>query len=110
MSGKKDSTRHTAAGELEDTSGIERAPRARSSASMSERRLHLVHNEQRRGASMRAGLPAQRPGQGAGMLDRSLQERIGAVLRESFADIENEPLPERLSKLIAALHGEEKRR
>jgi hypothetical protein len=42
------------------------------------------------------------------MLDRSLQERIGAILRESFADIEQEPLPERLSKLIEALHREEK--
>jgi hypothetical protein len=44
------------------------------------------------------------------MLDRSLQERIGAILRESFADIEQAPLPERLSKLIEALHREEKRR
>ena len=110
MSGKKDSTRYTSAEGIEDTDSIERAPRARSSASMSERRLHLVHNAQRGGASMRARPSGQRPAQGAGMLDRSQQERIGAILRESFADIEKEPLPERLSKLIAALHGEEKRR
>jgi hypothetical protein len=44
------------------------------------------------------------------MLDRAQQERIGAALRESFADIEKEPLPNRLSKLIDALHLEEKRR
>jgi hypothetical protein len=31
-------------------------------------------------------------------------------LRESIADIEKEPLPERLSKLIEALHREEKHR
>jgi hypothetical protein len=110
MSGKNDSTRYTAAGGIADASGIERTPQARSSATMSERRLHLVHNEPSIGRSMQAGPPSHRSPKGAGMLDRSQQERIGAVLRESFADIEKEPLPERLSKLIEALHREEKHR
>jgi hypothetical protein len=59
------------------------------------------------------GKAGQRPAGGSRpprMLDRAQQERIGAALRESFADIEKEPIPERLSKLIDALHQEEKRR
>jgi hypothetical protein len=110
MSGKKDSTRYTAAEGIAEAAGIEHPPQARSTATVSERKLHLVHNEPSRGGSMRAGPPSQRPPKGAGMLDRSQQERIGAVLRESFADIEKEPLPERLSKLIKDLHKEEKHR
>jgi hypothetical protein len=45
----------------------------------------------------------------AGMLDRSLQQRIGAILRDSFTDIEREPLPERLIKLMEALRARERR-
>ena len=108
MSGKKDSTRHTASGGIVETSRIERAPPTRCSAVMSEQRLYLVEKESNGGTTQ--GGPSRSPPQGTGILDRSLQERIGAVLRESFADIENEPLPERLSKLIDALHGEEKHR
>ena len=79
-------------------------------AVVTERRLQLVRNEHYREGSTRAGPPSQRAGKRTVMLDRSLQERIGAVLRESFADIEQASLPERLSKLIEALHREEKRR
>ena len=79
-------------------------------AVVTERRLQLVRSEHYREASTRSGPPSQRAGKRTVMLDRSLQERIGAILRESFADIEQAPLPERLSKLIEALHREEKRR
>jgi len=82
---------------------------AEATAVIAERRLQLVRNEHYREASTRSGPPAQRAKRTV-MLDRSLQERIGAILRESFADIEQAPLPERLSKLIEALHREEKRR
>ena len=43
-------------------------------------------------------------------LDRSLQKRIGSVLRESFADIEKGALPERLQDLIKALQAKEQSR
>ena len=82
---------------------------AQATAVITERRLQLVRNEHYREASTRSGPPSQRAKRTV-MLDRSLQERIGASLRESFADIEQAPLPERLSKLIEALHREEKRR
>jgi hypothetical protein len=123
MSGKKDSTPYTTAGAVAGVSGPARGeargePRAQSrghgvsqeAAVATERRLQLVRNEHYREASTRSGPPSQRAGKRTVMLDRSLQERIGAILRESFADIEQAPLPERLSKLIEALHREEKRR
>ena len=140
MSGKKDSTPYTAAGAVAGASGPARGeargePRAvsrgdprghghaeghsgghgaghggaQATAVITEGRLQLVRNEHYREASTRSGPPSQRAKRTV-MLDRSLQERIGAVLRESFADIEQAPLPERLSKLIEALHREEKRR
>jgi Anti-sigma factor NepR len=84
--------------------------RAAQASLVAARRLQLVRNDRYREASTRTGPPSQRAGKRTVMLDRSLQERIGAILRESFADIEQEPLPERLSKLIEALHREEKRR
>jgi hypothetical protein len=43
-------------------------------------------------------------------LDRSLQKRIGSVLRDSFADFEKEALPERLQDLIKALQAKEQSR
>jgi hypothetical protein len=83
---------------------------SQAAAVVTERRLQLVRNEHYREASTQSGPPSQRAGKRTVMLDRSLQERIGAILRESFADIEQAPLPERLSKLIEALPREEKRR
>ena len=114
MPGKEDSTRGTAAEAVAEGAVADRheqplqGPRTRLSVIMGERRLHLVRNEADRKGSW--GRPASRPAKGAGMLDRALQERIGAILRDSFADIEQEPLPERLSKLVEALRTQEKRR
>jgi Anti-sigma factor NepR len=50
----------------------------------------------------------QRQREKGATLDRSLQARIGSVLRESFTDIEREPLPERLEDLIRQLQAGEK--
>jgi hypothetical protein len=44
------------------------------------------------------------------VLDRSLQKRIGSALRESFASIEQEALPEHLQDLIKALQAKEQSR
>ncbi len=45
-----------------------------------------------------------------GYLDRALQARIGSILRDSFTDIEREPLPERLQELVKALQDGDKPR
>ena len=59
----------------------------------------------------RAGQPKnQRASNKEAFLDRSLQKQIGSVLRDSFADIEKEALPERLQDLIKALQAKERPR
>ncbi len=45
-----------------------------------------------------------------GMLDRSLQAQIGRQLRAIFADIAEEPVPDRFLELLEALEAREKRR
>ncbi len=46
----------------------------------------------------------------AGMLERSLQARIGRQLRAIFADVADEPVPKRFSKLLEELAAREKQR
>jgi hypothetical protein len=60
--------------------------------------------------NMQTGQPSEDPRKAVGMLERSIQQRIGSILRDSFTDIEQEPLPERLAKLMEALRAQEKRR
>jgi hypothetical protein len=59
-------------------------------------------------STMQQPPPRQRPRQKGATLDRSLQARIGSVLRESFNDIEREPLPDRLQDLIEELQAGDK--
>ena len=46
----------------------------------------------------------------AGMLERSLQAQLGRQLRTIFADVAEEPVPERFIKLLEELEAREKRR
>ena len=45
-----------------------------------------------------------------GLLDRTIQAQIGRMLRDLFSDAAEEPVPERLVRLLEALDGEEKLR
>lgn len=42
------------------------------------------------------------------MLDRELQFKIGQMLRDIFSDVAQEPVPERLIKLLEALETRER--
>ena len=44
------------------------------------------------------------------MLDRSIQSQIGRTLRTYFADVANEPIPDRFERLLEALEAKEKQR
>lgn len=44
------------------------------------------------------------------MLDRALQARIGAMLREVYADVAKAPVPDRFVALLKALPDEDKPR
>lgn len=50
------------------------------------------------------------PEKHAAMLDRALQARIGAMLREVFCDVANAPVPDRLVGLLEALAAKDKSR
>jgi hypothetical protein len=44
------------------------------------------------------------------MMDKRLQEQLGRQLRAIFADVAEEPVPERFIRLLEALEAKEKRR
>ena len=54
--------------------------------------------------------PAARPNKSKGMLDRSVQGQIGRMLRDVFADVADEAVPERFVKLLEALEFKETQR
>jgi Anti-sigma factor NepR len=84
-------------------------------------RLRLVYNrdaiiynpDAQEGAhrmKSRSSSPAPAPAKVNGMLDRELQGKIGRMLRDIFSDVAQEPVPERLVKLLEALEAREKGR
>jgi hypothetical protein len=115
MAGKDDGTRQTAPGGASETTEIAGAvpmPETQPEPATAVPKLHVVRDEDNLDgqANMQTEPPPERgPRKTAGMLDRSLQQRIGAILRDSFTDIEREPLPERLTKLMEALRAQERR-
>ncbi|HWE17368.1 MAG TPA: NepR family anti-sigma factor [Hyphomicrobiaceae bacterium] len=44
------------------------------------------------------------------MLDRTVQAQIGRLLRDVFADVADEPVPDRFVTLLAQLEAKEKPR
>jgi hypothetical protein len=118
MSGKDDTTRQTAPGGAADATETAGQPEPAAAG----RRLHVVklanwdNLADNLGGQLSgqlnmptAPLSERGPRKTAGTLDRSLQQRIGAILRDSFTDIEREPLPEQLTKLMEALRALEQR-
>jgi hypothetical protein len=70
------------------------------------RHLYLVYS-----ADASEGLPVVKSaptGQSRnGRLDRSVQVQIGRLLRDAFADVAEEPVPERFVALLEALQAKE---
>jgi hypothetical protein len=92
---------------------------AKSSGGGSQSRLRIVHSaaqaEQPRGGPQRVDMrPSDRlyPGldRPPAMLDRTVQAQIGRLLRDVFADVAGEPVPERFVTLLAQLESKEKPR
>ena len=48
------------------------------------------------------------PAQNSAMLDRALQARIGALLREVYSDVATSPVPDRFVSLLNALSDKDK--
>jgi hypothetical protein len=87
--------------------------KAKSSAMLPQPHLRLVHSTDAKDppADMRSpdrrSHSSDRP---PAMLDRSVQAQIGRLLRDVFADVAGEPVPERFIDLLAKLETTEKPR
>lgn len=83
---------------------------------MDERTLHLTGDDH---DPQDSKTPAEPPSEalepatephGSGMLDRSLQAKLGSQLRAIYSDVANEPVPERFVRLLEELEAREKPR
>jgi hypothetical protein len=72
--------------------------------------LYLVHSaEAPQGPTiMKRPSTARTHNNQKGMLDRSVQVQIGRLLRDVFADVAEEPVPERFVRLLELLEIKEK--
>jgi hypothetical protein len=73
-------------------------------------RLRIVYNRDAQEGAHSMKSRSQTPATPNGMLDRELQGKIGRMLRDIFSDVAQEPVPERLVKLLEALEAREKNR
>jgi hypothetical protein len=85
----------------------------KSSEGGSQPHLRIVHSADRSQAPS-ASTPQPRRRQASdrapAMLDRTVQAQIGRLLRDVFADVADEPVPDRFITLLAQLEAKEKPR
>jgi anti-sigma factor NepR-like protein len=80
------------------------------SAAVASRHLYIVHSaDAPKSPSIMKSPPMPRQGKSNGMLDRSVQVQIGRMLRDVFADVAEEPVPERFVMLLEALQAKEQK-
>jgi len=79
-----------------------------SAAVASRHHLYIVHSaDVPKSPSIMKGPTKRHQGKPNGMLDRSAQVQIGRMLRDAFADVAEEPVPERFVMLLEALQAKE---
>jgi len=86
------------------------APDRPSNQGLATRQLYIVHSADSPGhpPQMKRQPPPQRRSRSRGMLDRSVQGQIGRLLRDVFAGVAEDPVPDRFVKLLEALEAKEK--
>lgn len=73
--------------------------------------LHIVHSAERSPSAHPSGSSSATARDGPpAMLDRSVQAQIGRLLRDVFADVAREPVPDRFVRLLAELQTKEEPR
>lgn len=100
MAGNDSSTRQP------EPAGVPEGGTQRPREMMNDKKLPLV----REGHNSEGQLDTLREASPPGMLDRSLQAKIGGQLRAIYSDVANEPVPERFIRLLEELEAREKRR
>jgi hypothetical protein len=81
-----------------------------SAAVVGSRHLYLVHSAAVPQGPSTMKSPSMSQGERNGRLDRSVQVQIGRLLRDVFADVAEEPVPERFVMLLEALQSKEQQR
>lgn len=81
--------------------------REQSAAVRGARHLYLIHSTVAPHDSFNMKSPPTSHGKPNGRLDRSVQVQIGRLLRDVFADVAEEPVPERFVMLLEALQAKE---
>jgi hypothetical protein len=115
MAGRNGSTKHTAPVAVEEASGWQ-PPTSQQpvSGERGDSALSEADAKHQSAPERQSTMDTQRPSYDRkvprGMLDRSLQARLGRQLRSIFSDIASEPVPERFIKLLEELEAKEKRR
>src|SRR6202521_1534025 len=105
MAGTKKPTRHTASlGGEENRDGPSRQSQQPMSGKKRSPRGEPVLEHR---SALQSRPPSHDHGAARGMVRRSLQAKLGRQVRDVYADIATEPVPERLVRLLG---GEEKRR
>lgn len=95
------------------------APQTVAPQTTGERHLRIVHSTDVPSRVSHRQVPRARPatagtggpptrGQNSHVLDRTIQGQIGRMLRDVFAGVANEPVPERFVALLDALGAQEK--
>ena len=80
-----------------------------SNQALPSRHLYIVHSADAPGhPPLMERRPFAQLGRSQGMLDRSVQGQIGRMLRDVFADVAEDPVPDRFVKLLEALEAKEK--
>ena len=85
------------------------SPPRSSNQALPSRHLYIVHSADAPGhPPLMERRPTAQFGRSQGMLDRSVQGQIGRMLRDVFADVAEDPVPDRFVKLLEALEAKEK--
>ena len=108
MPGNIGSAEHAGEADKDDRPPV--SPDRSSNQGLSSRHLYIVHSADSPGNPpyMKRHPSAHRGSRSQGMLDRSVQCQIGRMLRDVFADVAEDPVPDRFVKLLEALEAKEK--
>ena len=111
MAGKNGSTKFTAPMEVEQTARSGREPQHQGAGAMEcEHQPEGEEHSPPQSETMNPQGESNDLRPPRGMLDRSMQAQLGRQLRSIFADIANEPVPDRFVRLLEALEAKEKHR
>src|SRR5262245_55029681 len=109
---EKDGSTHLSAPAAAEPEASQQEQRKQSHQPMGQNKPYLAHskNDREQEGGMDPPRPSDLYGAPRGMLDRSLQAQLGRQLRAIFADVAQEPVPDRFITQLEVLEARENRR